>query len=128
MSREDLKLIEFDVALRRGSHDETVAILAVGSPSEWRQKGNALPTDGAVAFAAFHEVNRDLLSRLSPSCILSPALSHEFDCIDLAQLLHACGYRGRYRAFSSELPRPELVEREVAQLCPNLNFGILLSN
>lgn len=128
MSREDVELSKFGILSRRGSEDETVAILAVGDPDEWQRQGNHIPTDGGVAFASIEEVTPELLDRLSPTYVVSPALSHRFDCIDLAQLLHRHGYRGRYRAMSKELPRPELVEREIAQICPDLDFAILVSN
>ena len=128
MSRQDIKIAEFDALARRGIQDQTVAVLAVGDMDEWVRRGNAAPTDSSIAFARIEEVTAELLDQLSPSCVLSPALSHRFDCIDLAQILHAYGYKGRYRAISDDLPRPELVEREVAQLCPSLNFAILVKN
>ncbi|MEM9970311.1 MAG: hypothetical protein AAF762_04335 [Pseudomonadota bacterium] len=127
MSREDLDMKKYEALARRGSHDETVAILAVGDPAEWLRRGHRLPTDSSVAFASIDGVTPEALDRMSPTCVLSPALSHRFDCIDLAQILYAYGYKGRYRAMSHELPRPELVEREIAQLCPGLDFGILVS-
>ena len=128
MSHEDTKIAFFDTFVRRGILDETVSVLAVGDTEEWLRRGKTVPGDGSLAFATFEEVTPELLDRLSPSCVLSPALSHRFDCIDLAQLLHAYGYRGRYRAVSNELPRPEMVEREIEQLCPMLNFAILVKN
>ncbi len=128
MSRQDTKVADFGTLTRRGIHDQTVAVLAIGDMDEWRQRGHVTPSESSVAFARFEDVTVELLDRLSPSCVLSPALSRRFDCIELAQLLHTYGYKGRYRAISDDLPRPELVEREVAQLCPDLNFAILVRN
>ncbi len=128
MSRQDIKVAGFDAIARRGIQDQTVAVLAVGAADEWERRGHAAPADNSIVFVTFEDVTPELLNRLSPSCVLSPALSHRFDCIDLAQLLYTYGYRGRYRAIADELPRPELVEKEVAQLCPTLNFAILVKN
>ena len=126
MSREDMKLIE-SVPLRYDTtSDETVAILAVGNANEWREQGNRLHGDGRVVFATFEDISEETLSRLSPSVILSPVLARSFDCIDLAQKLFSMGFTGRYRAVSSDLPDPEMVEREIRNLCPGLDFGILI--
>ncbi len=104
---------------------ENVSILAVGAPEEWKKTGNMLPTNGTLAFVAFHEVNGHLLEELSPAAVVSPVLARGFDCIDLAQLLHALNYRGPYRAAAPNLPKPNLVEAEIAQMCPRLDFRIL---
>jgi len=128
MSHQDTKIAKFQTVARRGTCDETISVLAVGDTDEWLRPNRSIPNDDAIAFASFQEITPELLDRLSPSCVLSPALSHRFDCIELAQVLSQYGYRGRYRAISAELPRPELVEREVAQLCPTLNFAILVKN
>ena len=126
MSREEygrqrLAALDYDI-----SNDETVAILAVGSAEEWRQGGNRLQADGRVAFASFEDVDDTLLARTCPTVILSPVLARNFDCIDLAQKLFNLGFTGRYRAVSDELPNPEMVEREIHNVCPGLDFGILI--
>ena len=101
-----------------------VRALAVGDPQEWRQQGHSLP-NGGLAFVAFHEVSQELLDHLQPGIVFSPLLAKNFDCIDLAVLLHGIGYSGEYRAVSIGVPKPELIEREVLQLCPQLKFSIV---
>lgn len=103
-----------------------VSVLAVGNRAEWEMDGNSLP-GSALAFAAFEDVTEAVIQEYDPAVIVSPILASNFDCIDLALLLHSLGYRGSYRAMATDLPRPELVVREVSQMCPRLDFDILES-
>ena len=100
-------------------------VLAVGSPIEWERKNPSFRRPGNVIFVAFGEIDGDLLDRLKPSAVVSPALAWDFDCIDLAVLLRDLNYGGLYRATAVELPKPELVEAEISQLCPGLDFAII---
>lgn len=77
---------------------------------------------------SFHEITDTLLNDLNPSMIISPVLARHFDCIELALLLHNLGFVGAYRAMAKDMPKPELIEREVRQMCPRLNFKLLLAN
>lgn len=104
----------------------SVRALAVGDPGEWQQQGYALPTDG-LAFVEFHDVTTTTLEFLQPSLVFSPVLARQFDCIDLAITLHKLGYSGEYRALAVGFPKPAVIEREVRQMCPHLNFKIVES-
>ena len=128
MSREETTLSMFDAVSLGGADDQTVAILAVGDSEEWLRQGNRSLTKGSVVFASIEEVTPTLVGRLCPTVVISPALSHRFDCIDLAQILHGIGFKGRYRAVSTELPNPDMVEREIGYLCPGLDFAVLIAN
>lgn len=107
-----------------GRH-EKISILAVGAPEEWKRQGKALPSHGKLAFVAFHEVTGYLLDKLNPAAVVSPVLAKGFDCIDLAQVLHSLDFKGPYRAAAPDLPKPKLIESEIAQLCPRLDFQIV---
>lgn len=98
--------------------------LAVGDSEEWLREGYYVPADG-VAFVAFSDIDENVLKTLSPTIVLSPLLANAFDCIDLALLLSKLGYTGRYHAFSQNVPKPNVIEREVRQLCPKLTFKII---
>lgn len=125
MSRDESQVhcigFAMDVSVRKYS----VAVLAVGEPTEWESHGNLLPSNGNLAFVSFGDVSRDLLAFYSPAAVYSPALGRSFDCIDLAVTLHELEYQGAYRATADGLPRPELIEREVLQICPELDFQIV---
>ena len=128
LARQDMDLGRRENIGYDASSDSTVAILAVGSADEWRAMGNTLNDDGRFALVTLDEVSEELLTRLCPTVVLSPVLALRFDCIDLAQRLYALGFTGRYRAVSDELPDPEMVEREIKQLCPGLDFAILIGS
>ena len=126
MSRQERVLSGHSVIALGGADEMSVAILAVGDSKEWLRQGNPLPMDGSVHFVSIEDVTDVLMSRLCPSVVLSPALTDRFDCIDLAMILHGIEFKGRYRAISGELPNPRMVENEIRQLCPGLDFGILV--
>lgn len=98
--------------------------VAVGDTDEWIREGKFLPRDD-MAFLAFRDLDEDTLAALRPAVVFSPLLAKTFDCIDLALLLSQLGYEGKYRAVSENVPKPEVIEREVRQLCPRLDFQIV---
>ena len=102
-------------------------VMAVGDPEEWKRQGHGLPYEKLV-FVAFEDVDEATLEHFSPSIIFSPVLAHTFDCIELALLLRNLGFNGEYRAIAGDLPRPSLIEREVSQMCPLLNFRIAVAS
>ena len=101
-----------------------VKAIVVGAPHEWEQQGHSLRGEG-LAFVGFHEVTQETLDHYQPSVIFSPLLAKNFDCIDLAVLLNSLGYSVEYQALAVGVPKPELIEREVRQLCTQLKFRIV---
>lgn len=108
------------------SEQNSYSVIAVGNVKEWAKIG-LLSTEN-IMFLSFHEISRATMELYTPEFIVSPVLSGEFDCIDLAQLLDSIEFAGAYRAVGSNLPRPGMIEREIASLCPRLDFAILRSN
>ena len=107
-------------------NDASVKILAVGSLEEWSQQGFSTPGSRGVIYLEFHQVTEEVIREMSPGVVMSPVLARDFDCIELAIQLHNLGFDGSYRAVGKGLPKPRLIEREVAQMCPRLNFEILV--
>lgn len=105
----------------------SVSVLAVGDPDEWLRHGNPFPTE-EMAFISFAEISENILTQYNPTVVFSPVLASNFDCIDLAILLQQVGYTGSYRAMAKDLPKPELIEREVAHICPRIDFSIVISS
>lgn len=103
--------------------EQAVKVLAVGEPEDWKRQGNVLPSGGLV-FVGFSDITQETLGHFDPEVICSPVLAYSFDCIDLALLLHSLNFQGQYTAFGADLPKPAMIEREVRQLCPQLNFRI----
>ncbi len=102
-----------------------VEILAIGDTADWIEDQRGIPTDGELAFAAYHDLTAELLVRETPDIVVSPLLAKSFDCIELAQLLSTLGFEGAYRAMTVQLPSPEIVVREIATLCPGLDFDVI---
>ena len=102
-----------------------ITILAIGEPEEWRRTGGMIPSEDKIAFCQFEDVTDELLRRLTPTLILSPVLARRFDCIDLATRLYQLSYPERYRAISSNMPNPHIIEREIKSLCPTLDFAVI---
>jgi len=99
-------------------------ILVVGEVDYWRKSGRCLPVRSQMAFLNFTDVNADLLAVLRPDAIISPLLCISFDCLDLAQVLQAARYRGRYRVWAPGLPDPTVIKAEVQSLDPDLDFDV----
>ncbi|MEO0915824.1 MAG: hypothetical protein AAFY31_02410 [Pseudomonadota bacterium] len=120
-SQADATLIGTASDVARNSY---VRALAVGDPQEWKQRGYALPREGIV-FLSFSDVTQETMDHLRPGLVVSPVLSNTFDCVDLAVQLYRVGFSGEYRAISTGLPKPEVIEREVRQMCTQLDFRII---
>ena len=106
-----------------GTSERKLSILAVGDPDVWSRQGHDI-TQQNLSFVGFDEISEATLEQHKPDVIISPVLTHEFDCIELTLLLRNLGYQGAYRAVAQDMPRPCLIEREVSQLYPELNFKI----
>ena len=125
MSKGDIYLARaVDAASQTGSPTR-IAVLAVGDTRKWNSVGHSLPNSGRVAFAAIEDITDDFLEIIEPETVISPLLARSFDCSDLAQRLHAYGFRGRYRAVSDEIPNPDLIRREIQRMFPGLDFDII---
>lgn len=107
--------------------DSRTRIIAVGDPVEWQKTGRVLQRDDKILMVGFDDVTAELLAIHKPQLLVSPVLARRFDCIDLAMNLQALGYSGPYRAVAGEMPSPEMIEREIRQLCPSVDFQVVAS-
>lgn len=99
-------------------------IVAVGDLAAWRDAGHDRFLTPGVLFAAFHDITADFLAEAAPLLVVSPLVARQFDCVDLAEVLHRLGYTGCYRAIDMGLPRPEMIVAEIRALAPGLDFGL----
>ena len=127
MSRELLTLKSEPIEWSGSDQNSLTKILAVGDLQEWEERGNPLPSGSGIAFLGFHEITHAVLEELAPEYVYSPVLARNFDCIELAILLHNLRYQGTYRALGEGLPKPDLIVGEVRQMCPMLNFEIIVT-
>jgi len=99
-------------------------ILIVGEMEYWAASGRQMPRVASLEFCEFSAIDDKLLRDVAPDVVLSPLLSHGFDALDLAMLLEAYRYQGRYRVLAPPLPNPSLIIDEVRLLCPGLDFDL----
>ncbi len=126
MKRHDIEHSLDSGAGPGAENNQRTTILAVGDIDEWtRHRGN-LPANGKLAFSNFSGLSAELFELLTPQIVVSPLLARGFDCIDLAQVLSAIGFRGRYCAICDALPDPSIIRREIQALCPEIDFGVLV--
>ncbi len=88
-------------------------------------KGSATGTSTHLETVEWHDLDQLMLTMIEPDLVVSPLVSDDFDCVDLAFRLTRLGYRGRYVALTEGLPHPAIVRREVRSLCPHLDFDIV---
>ena len=100
-------------------------VLAVGDPNEWEDRDHVFPNARDMAFLGFEIFDEAALDHYRPHSIYSQVLAPDFDCIELAERLQNLAFDGMYKAFGRNLPNPKLIEREVRQTCPNLNFQVV---
>lgn len=128
MSFDELRAVPRAPAAANRLSERPTGIVVVGHPEEWERTGHDLPARrGELRFVAFEDIDAEFLHTAAPAMILSPVLARGFDCIDLAARLAQLGYEGAYRAVSKALPSPGMIEREIRQLYPKLDFGVLAS-
>lgn len=105
--------------------EHALSVLFVGATvAEAVERANL--TGRNEVFVGFDELTQDRLLELAPDVVLSPMVTRQFDCLELAHRLHAFGFQGRYRAIAPDLPRPELVRNEVRGQFPTLDFDVLM--
>ncbi|PZX11099.1 hypothetical protein [Celeribacter halophilus] len=111
-------LDEADTAPRR-------MILMVGDPQRMQMLKKYYPQRTGFFLIEFSDLTQDILNSIAPDCVVAPALCAQFDCLELADLLHRAGFRGSFRAIPKGLPRPDLIREEIASLYPSLDFDML---
>lgn len=100
-------------------------MLAVSASHSWKGIEVVYHGDRVVSRVKFSDVTKEMLRTLAPQAVFSPVFSFDFDCIDLATLLHDIDFKGQYRAVATNLPNPALIEAEIQEVCPRLDFKIV---
>jgi len=71
------------------------------------------------------QMTPELLARHRPDAVLCPLTAPNFDAVDIAAHLMACGFSGPLRALCPPLPNPLVVVQEMRRLCPGINFDLV---
>ena len=109
-----------------GSEDAMPVVLTIGDMKTWMDRTRLISPEHRMLYVDFHELTPEMVVTLAPTLVVSPLLAMSFDCIDLAVLLQEAGFTGRYRAFSRPIPNPKLVRREIHDLCPDIDFDLMM--
>ena len=109
-----------------GCERDRPCVMAIGEPAQWVYRHDGTPRDYCrMSFADLRGLVTGDDGEITADLVLSPVVAKDFDCIDVALLLTELGYVGAYRAVGRQLPKPDIVMREVKAACPKLDFGIL---
>ncbi len=60
-----------------------------------------------------------------PNFVISPLVTSLFDAQELAGILAAKGFRGRYIAIANSVTAPSVIRNDVARVAPSLHFDVL---
>lgn len=80
-----------------------------------------------VTEAGFADLAPALLARLRPGAVACPLFGAGFDASQVIERLGAIGYRGELQVLCPDLPRPGLVEAELASLHPGIRVTLVLT-
>jgi hypothetical protein len=117
----------FDViALSRHQRQEDERMtLLVGEYAHAQGAGTIMPTSSAVFYLDFKDLNADVLQAVNPDLVMSPVIATTFDCLELAKFLEQTGFCGQYRVMLEDIPRPDIICREIRQLHPKVDFDVV---
>ena len=100
-------------------------VLAVGDIEAWRRFCGSIPQYQNLSFVTMEGLLKGALAEYRPDVVVSPLVTPEFDCLDLAHTLSKLEYSGAYRAIAQNLPDPSIIVREVRSHFPHLNFQVV---
>ncbi len=108
--------------------DQDVAenrILVIGEVSRWDSQGRQVPQSPGIHCIDIHDLTTNIIELIEPMAVFSPLLCSSFDCLDVAVILQAVGYKGRYRVIGEGLHYPQLIRAEIKESCPDIDFDIV---
>lgn len=66
-----------------------------------------------VVTAEFEELSPALIAQHDPDLVLAPLIAPRFDAVELAERLAACRYMGDFLIVTRNVPRPDIIRREL---------------
>lgn len=117
----------FDVIAvsRHERQDNERMTLLVGEYAHAQGAGRIMPTSSAVFYLDFKDLNADVFKAVNPDLVMSPVIASTFDCLELAQFLEQAGFAGQYRVMLDDIPRPEIICREIRHTHPKIDFDVV---
>ena len=100
-------------------------LLIVGDLAVWRRSGRDWSSCQCVTYSNPSDVTKPFLQVISPDVVVSAVVGFGYDAIDIAKRLSDAGYRGRYRCIAAAVPDHTIIQQEVAQSSPSVDFAII---
>lgn len=85
----------------------------------------AHPRRYSIVMARSAIVDRALLARVCPECIVIPLLGPTFDATQMLTRLVGFGYRGHVCAVTPPLPAPKMVEAELRAVARGMDLDLV---
>lgn len=78
-----------------------------------------------IHFLSYAQLDQGRLAQIRPDIVVAALMSPVIDALDLAERLEGLGYRGRFWALASALPKVPMVRQEVGAIAPGIDFDIV---
>jgi hypothetical protein len=101
-------------------------MLVVGDVRCWQGRGRLQVSLPDCTFLHLSQLDGPVLQQLDPFLVLSPLMSDGFDALDVAERLWVARFAGLYRVVANDLPKPDIIRRDIRSVAPLLNFDLLV--
>lgn len=125
MSRQDSKASGAEVSGNIASIAGPIRFVVVGDVLRWKELGLSIPNIQGFVFIDIEDVTAAKIAEIAPKVILSPLLCRNFDALEIARRLHNMRYAGRYSVVIKDIPDPSVIDRDIRQVAPDLDFSVL---
>ncbi len=78
-----------------------------------------------LCFLPFSRLRLTLAGAASIDCVVSPLVAPRFDALEVAAELSLAGFCGSLVLIMPRVPRPEIIYRELMQICPGLSVEMV---
>jgi len=100
-------------------------ILAVGESRIQAEDVDGWQEGKVTHYVMIDRLDAELVRRLHPDLVVTALVSRQFDCLDVARILVAAEFQGAFRVLCPDLPRPDVVTRDLRAACPGLDVALL---
>lgn len=84
-----------------------------------------LPQRPSVVIARFIGLDKALLDRVSPTRVICPLISGDFDAMEVLKRLRTLRWKGPVEVVGPEMANPEMIERELRSALPGREVILL---
>ncbi|WP_147124966.1 hypothetical protein [Shimia ponticola] len=107
--------------------DGAEKVLFVGDVTQLLTAHPDLPTGPEAIYASFDDLGAELIDISNPDVVISPLMGPAFDAIELAEQLDILGFEGRYVVIAPQLPRPDIIQRDIMSAAPGVEIELRIT-